>query len=458
MNEITQVNLGRQAFTIAIDAQKLLRDYLNAVKKHSGGSEEVVEEVENRMAELLIERGVSGSKVVLVKDVEYLRTQLGEPGDFDDDSEDAASVEDDSSVRKLFRDTDNAMIAGVAAGLANYLSVDTVIVRLIFIALTFFGGSGILLYIILWLLVPEAKTNSQRLQMRGLAVNVDNIKEALAGADVSGATRRVSSVVGKVITSIAGVTLRITGLLFVIVGVTMVIGGAVLTIYGLVRGAGVAGIPIFPVGKEEVMVLVCGFIILALISSLLAMTGIALVRRKLSVPGWAIAAVIGVFIVAASVGVGLGFDVAPSIKARYDGLHHTRAYSVQPISRVHILGNNASYVIARGDTPQVRVNTLGGTDAQAIKVTEQNGVLTIDTADFRAPTNCSFVCPYGAMAAEIVVYAPNLDAITVDAPRDTALGLSNNGVGYEITDAAGGATSVATPVPPTPPIPASEPR
>jgi len=56
------------------------------------------------------------------------------------------------------------------------------------------------------------------------------------------------------------------------------------------------------------------------------------------------------------------------------------------------------------------------------------------------------------------VYAPNLDAITVDAPRDTALGLSNNGVGYEITDAAGGATSVATPVPPTPPIPASEPR
>ena len=164
MNEITKIHLGRQAFTIAVDAHKELQEYLHAIKRHMGNTDEAVEEVELRMAELLAERGVTGDKVVLSKDVEYLKQQLGKPGDFGE-AEDKEAPEDTNAPKRLYRDTDDALIAGVASGLGKYFGLDPIWFRLAFIALLFAGGSSILIYIILWLLVPEAKTKSDRLQM-----------------------------------------------------------------------------------------------------------------------------------------------------------------------------------------------------------------------------------------------------------------------------------------------------
>src|SRR5690606_36901316 len=140
-------------------AHKALQDYLRAIKRHMSDSDEVVEEVELRMAELLTERGISGDKVVLLKDVNYLKEQVGEPGDFGDgDAPDESPREDATAPKRFFRDTENAMIAGVAAGIGKYLGIDPVWVRLAFVLLVFAGASGILIYIILWLIVPEAKT------------------------------------------------------------------------------------------------------------------------------------------------------------------------------------------------------------------------------------------------------------------------------------------------------------
>jgi len=461
MNEITQIHLGRQAFTISIDAHKLLRDYLQAVKKHSGNSNEVVEEVEIRMTELLLERGITGDKVLLAKDVEYLKRQLGEPKDFDDEAadDDVKAMEDDSGVRRLFRDTDNGMIAGVAAGLATYFDIDTIIVRLIFIALVFFGGSGVLLYVILWLLVPEAKTNSERLQMRGLAVNVENIKEVLSNADVPGATRRASRVVSKVISTVASIVLRIVGLVFVVIGVAIIIGGAVTAIYSLIRGAQVAGATIFPVGREEVAVLVCGFVILAIVAGLLVATGVGLVRRKLSVPGWAVAAVIGVFIVAASVGVGLGFDVAPNIKARYESLQHVQTYSVASVKSIHIVGGNVYYSVVQGDKPEVEVRSFGKVDTHGTAVTtDPAGKLTIDATKFTVhPSDCRLVCSLSDnQETKIIIHVPNLGTVPIESPSDVRVELKNDTVGYVITELNNGSTILATPqalVPPTPPKP-----
>ncbi|HEX9153297.1 MAG TPA: hypothetical protein VF809_00580, partial [Candidatus Saccharimonadales bacterium] len=83
MNEITRIHLGRQPFTISVDAHKALREYLESIKKVVGGSrEEVIDEIELRMAELLLERGITKDKTVLIGDVSYLKEQLGKPGDF----------------------------------------------------------------------------------------------------------------------------------------------------------------------------------------------------------------------------------------------------------------------------------------------------------------------------------------------------------------------------------------
>src|ERR1700689_1316299 len=116
MNEVTKIHLGRQAFTISVDAQHDLKTYLEAIKKQVDDAE-VVEEIELRMAELLTEHGINANKVILASDVNFIKKQLGDPADFKDDEQESAAPAAPASSRRLFRDTDNAMLAGVAAGL-----------------------------------------------------------------------------------------------------------------------------------------------------------------------------------------------------------------------------------------------------------------------------------------------------------------------------------------------------
>src|SRR5581483_2826615 len=151
MNEVTKIHLGRQSFTISIAAHKQLRGYLDAIEKQVE-DKDVIEEVELRMAELLAEHGVKGNKVVLPKDIDFLKEQLGSPKDFMEGGGGAEADATPSEGKKLFRDTEHGMIAGVASGLAAYLGVDVTLVRIIFVFGTILWGTGVLIYILLWLL------------------------------------------------------------------------------------------------------------------------------------------------------------------------------------------------------------------------------------------------------------------------------------------------------------------
>lgn len=182
MNEIKLIHLGRTAFTIAVDAHADLRNYLAAIKKYA--EIDVIEEVEVRMAELLTERGFDEKKVVLASDIEYLKSQLGEPEDFTDAAEKEAHSDNSENsegsqdtAKQLYRDTDEGWLGGVASGLAAYVGIAPWLIRLAFILLTFAWGTSILLYIILWILLPDAKSPSDRLRMQGKPVTVDTIKE-----------------------------------------------------------------------------------------------------------------------------------------------------------------------------------------------------------------------------------------------------------------------------------------
>ncbi len=167
MNEVSNIHLGRQAFTISIDAHKKLKNYLEAIEKQVG-DKDVMEEIELRMAELLTEHGINADKVVLPKDVDFLMEQLGNPKDFKEEDETSSPTSKKTESKRLFRDTDNAMIAGVASGLAQYFGLDVILIRILFVVATIITfGWAILLYIVLWVLVPEVKTSSDRLQMAG---------------------------------------------------------------------------------------------------------------------------------------------------------------------------------------------------------------------------------------------------------------------------------------------------
>ena len=79
----------------------------------------------------------------------------------------------------MYRDPDNRVIGGVCSGMGAYWNIDPVIVRIIFIALTLAGGIGVMVYLILYIVLPEAKTTAQKIEMKGEPVNIHNIKEAV---------------------------------------------------------------------------------------------------------------------------------------------------------------------------------------------------------------------------------------------------------------------------------------
>jgi len=83
------------------------------------------------------------------------------------------------SSRRLYRDSDNRFLGGVCAGLAAWFNMNMWIVRFVFILLACGGGFGVLIYIVLWILLPEAKTTAQKIEMRGDPVTIENIKESV---------------------------------------------------------------------------------------------------------------------------------------------------------------------------------------------------------------------------------------------------------------------------------------
>lgn len=88
-------------------------------------------------------------------------------------------LEDETSIKKMYRDSDNRVIGGVAAGLSAFWGIDSTVVRVLFIGATIFGGLGIVIYIIMWIALPEAKTITEKMQMSGEPVTLSNIESSV---------------------------------------------------------------------------------------------------------------------------------------------------------------------------------------------------------------------------------------------------------------------------------------
>ena len=159
MKEITRVHLAKTPYDIEVDAKKQLEKYIQAIAQ-TMDSDEVMREIEARMVELLAGRGVASSGVITTTDVAALKEQMGEPRDF---SEDGQGLEVDEkperSERRLMRDTEHALLGGVCAGIAAYLGVNPLWIRIIAIISPLVSfGTAVLIYIVMWLSVPEART------------------------------------------------------------------------------------------------------------------------------------------------------------------------------------------------------------------------------------------------------------------------------------------------------------
>lgn len=180
MKKTLTINLAGMVFHIDDDAFEQLKNYLDRVKselRSVEGGDEIYEDVEIRISELFSEKLSNNKQVITQKEVNDVISTMGQPGDISGKSDGGQykSTGYQKRYRRMYRDPDNCIIGGVCSGLAAYWRVDPTIVRIIFILLAIFGLAGVIIYLILWVVLPEAQTVAQKLEMRGESVNLSNI-------------------------------------------------------------------------------------------------------------------------------------------------------------------------------------------------------------------------------------------------------------------------------------------
>ncbi|ENA1795013.1 PspC domain-containing protein [Flavobacterium psychrophilum] len=270
MNKTVNMNLGGFFFHIDEDAYQKLNRYFDAIKKSlsSDGREEIMNDIESRVSELFSEKLTGTKQVISLKEVDGVIAVMGQPEDYK--IEDEAPRQPNynyasSGSRKLYRDKENGIIGGVLAGLGYYFGIDKVWLRLIMLVLLLSFGTGFLLYIILWIVMPEAVTTTEKLEMQGEPINISNIEkkvkeefenlsEKFKNADVNfkdgmdtvsekvkifsndfsdkmkSNSSRVGSNLGDVIISILGIFAKFLGALIVMVASISLLGFFVASI------------------------------------------------------------------------------------------------------------------------------------------------------------------------------------------------------------------------------------
>lgn len=186
MKKTLNVAIGGCSFTIDDDAYKALEEYLDSFKAgldNSSSSNEVMDELEMRIADLLKEK-IGRREVIDISMVDAVLNQIGPISTRTVRSEESTSQQNEQqyrpgnqeTVRKFYRDAEGKKIAGVCSGLALYLNIDVTLVRIIFLVAFLCGSAGFWIYIVLWIVAPEARTAAEKCELRGIPATAENIR------------------------------------------------------------------------------------------------------------------------------------------------------------------------------------------------------------------------------------------------------------------------------------------
>ena len=211
MNKVFNINLGGLAFTIDEDAYSHLQNYIESLRNHfkdSEGYDEIIFDIEARMGEIFQDK-LHSRQIVTLEDVKEGISIMGTPEEFgaesifDEPQKNKHAKDGESATagavfaaesKRLYRDPDEKILGGVCAGVSQYFGIkDPIWLRLAFAVGFFVFGFGLPIYIVLWVIVPEAKNSAQKLSMRGKSINVSNIAETIEG-EISHIRDRFSSI------------------------------------------------------------------------------------------------------------------------------------------------------------------------------------------------------------------------------------------------------------------------
>lgn len=332
MEKAINITINGQVFYIEENGYEKLSEYLDSVKEHfSSMDEEIVKDIESRIAEKFASKISSKKEVITTKDVESVIKSMGSVSDMDDfEDTEQPKKKEKKNKKRLMRDSDNAVIAGVSSGIAAYFDIDPILVRLVFAFSLLLGGTGIVAYIIMWLVMPEAKNASDKLEMRGEHVTLKKIEKEVKkkAEEMREPANKFGAFLKSFFTVLGRIILIFIKVILIIIGVSLLIA-AIAAIVGIVFGVTTLGFNIdsphlgIPINLSGLfsgpililaMVSVAASVLVPLI--FLFGAGLSMIRRK-----WAFSAVLAITLLAiwfASLIVGgaLAIKVAPEIERR----------------------------------------------------------------------------------------------------------------------------------------------
>ncbi len=244
MNKTININLGGIYFHIDEIAYEKLRRYLDAINASLSndpfGKDEIIADIEARISELLSEKIKEERQVINEQHIDEIIKVMGQPEDYVFDEElfndKKPTYQTSHTSKKLFRDSDDKVLGGVSAGLGHYFGIDVIWIRILWLILAFGFGFGFLAYLIFWILVPEAKTTAEKLQMRGEAVTLSNIErkikeefkdvsEKIKGANydkVKTGSQEIIDTLGKILATVFMVIGKFIGILIIIIATAII--------------------------------------------------------------------------------------------------------------------------------------------------------------------------------------------------------------------------------------------
>jgi phage shock protein PspC (stress-responsive transcriptional regulator) len=188
MKTTVTINLSGRSFYIDDDAYNRLKTYIDKIEtwfKNKEGGTEIIADIENRISEIFAQQINPETEVVTLQMVEEVVKTMGKPeqiaGETSDEANDNPTAPPNfSTPKRLYRDIDNRILGGVAAGIANYFNIDPVVARILFVVLTIASvGTGIIIYLVLWVAIPPALTTAQKLEMKGENITISNIEKTV---------------------------------------------------------------------------------------------------------------------------------------------------------------------------------------------------------------------------------------------------------------------------------------
>jgi len=205
MNKTININLGGIFFHIDEIAYQKLRGYLDSIRRSLSddpkGRDEIITDIESRIGEILSEKIKDVRQVINEQDIDEVVEVMGKPEDYmvDDEifNDDSYGNYSTQRRRKLYRDGNDRFLGGVSSGMAHYLNVDVIWIRLGWLIAAFGFGFGFIVYPLLWILLPEANSTAEKLEMEGAEVNITNIEKKIRD-EISVASARVKDGIDEV--------------------------------------------------------------------------------------------------------------------------------------------------------------------------------------------------------------------------------------------------------------------